>query len=549
MSQQEMAGSRLKSWLMFRSGSRAGTRLPIPDGTMRIGRAPDNDAVIDGPDAATISLYHLEISRNRIVLARARPGQHQWHVDKRRAHHRTRDRSARDHSTREPGTGDRGRPGRTLAPLELDRTVEISKISIPQPPAGGTSSAAAHEGMLSDAVTRARDLRAHGLSGETMTIMREVIERALRHSHRRHRLIAFCFLAALVAVSSLGIWQIVGSEQGKDARSTLTSTSSKRICRKPSESADADRLLSRLDDYEGQAESLQRRLLFRLGGSHDDSDFVTRQLRSLMAEFGAEVYSIPPDFIDRVNHYIEQDQGPDRPIVARALSEAGGQIRTIRRILQDEQLPPDLAYIPIVESALTASSASAAGAVGPWQFTAPTAKAYGLRVDDEVDERKDLVKSTRASCKYLRDLILDFGSGSSVMLALAAYNSGAGTVKQAVTRTVRDPIKQRNFWYLYRARALPLETREYVPKVFAAILIGRSPGSFRILTSALPHGDRPVTDIGAVSASHATGGIHMTYRSLAWKAADRPWTDNAFRFPRERTGPRQGSRPGSGPGR
>ena len=96
----------------------------------------------------------------------------------------------------------------------------------------------------------------------------------------------------------------------------------------------------------------------------------------------------------------------------------------------------------------------------------------------EVDERKDLVKSTRASCKYLRDLILDFGSGSSVMLALAAYNSGAGTVKQAVTRTVRDPIKQRNFWYLYRARALPLETREYVPKVFAAILIGRSPDHF-----------------------------------------------------------------------
>jgi membrane-bound lytic murein transglycosylase D len=99
-------------------------------------------------------------------------------------------------------------------------------------------------------------------------------------------------------------------------------------------------------------------------------------------------------------------------------------------------------------------------------------------VDGQVDERKDLVKSTRATCKYLRDLILDFGTGSSVMLALAAYNSGTSTVKQAVSRTVRDPIKQRNFWYLYRTRALPRETREYVPKVFAAILIGRNPQHF-----------------------------------------------------------------------
>ena len=65
---------------------------------------------------------------------------------------------------------------------------------------------------------------------------------------------------------------------------------------------------------------------------------------------------------------------------------------------------------------------------------------------------------------FLANLILDFGAGSSVMLALAAYDSGTTKVKQAVAHTVRDPIKQRNFWYLYRTRSLPLETREYVPK-------------------------------------------------------------------------------------
>ena len=85
-----------------------------------------------------------------------------------------------------------------------------------------------------------------------------------------------------------------------------------------------------------------------------------------------------------------------------------------------------------------------------------------------------MAKSTQAACKYIRDLILDFGSGSSVMLALAAYNLGPSKVKQAIRR-VEDPIKQRNFWYLYHVRALPSETREYVPKVIAAMIIGRQP--------------------------------------------------------------------------
>jgi membrane-bound lytic murein transglycosylase D len=179
-----------------------------------------------------------------------------------------------------------------------------------------------------------------------------------------------------------------------------------------------------------------------------------------------------------VNHYIELDTGPNRPLIAQALSDGGRQVQLIRQVLEEEQLPPDLAYIPLVESALIPDQASAAGAVGPWQITAATARAFKLRVDSQVDERKDLLKSTQASCRILRSLILDFGSGSSVLLALAAYNVGPGKVKQAVVKNVRDPIKQRNFWYLYRTRALPVETREYVPKVLAAIVIGRDPKHF-----------------------------------------------------------------------
>ena len=100
-----------------------------------------------------------------------------------------------------------------------------------------------------------------------------------------------------------------------------------------------------------------------------------------------------------------------------------------------------------------------------------------MKVEGDVDERLNVAKSTRAACQYLRDLILDFGSGSSVMLALAAYNLGPSKVKSAV-RKVKDPIKQRSFWYLYRVRAVPPETREYVPKVIAAMIIARHPDRY-----------------------------------------------------------------------
>ena len=207
-------------------------------------------------------------------------------------------------------------------------------------------------------------------------------------------------------------------------------------------------------------------------------DFLTQEIRTLMAEFGAEVYSVPPEFADRVGYYIEQDQGPNRPLVAHVLHGAAAQLRVMRQVLEEEQLPPDLAYIPLIESALATDRSSPAGALGPWQLTSVTARAFGLRVNGQVDERTDLTKSTRASCRFLRQLILDFGSGSSVMLALAAYNLGPSKVKQAVMTTVRDPIKQRSFWYLYRVGALPKETREYVPKVVAAMIIGRNPQHF-----------------------------------------------------------------------
>ncbi len=464
MPEETAADSSLNASLLCRSGARAGARFRLRDPVTRLGRAPDNDAVIDGPDAATVSLYHCEISREDDGFrVRDRNSTNGTYVDGVRI----------DDAPISPSAilrlGQLG-PEFTLVlqdtpPEALDRTMEISAV----PPA--PSNPGKHDEMLSAAVDRARHMRAQGVAGETMTIMRDVFEQALRLGLRRHRTAAYVLLAALLLVCGLGIWRIEVLDREKRAIDGHIQELEAEL--QKAQGSDTDRLLSTLSDYQQRAQSLRQNFLYRIG-PHEDDDFVTAELRAVLADFGAEVYSIPPDFIERVNHYIEKYRGPDRPIVEHALIDSATHMRTIRRILERERMPPDLAYIPIVEGALTSGAESAAGAAGPWQMTATTARAYGLQVEGEIDERHDLVKSTEASCRYLKDLILDFGAGSSVMLALAAYNSGAGKVKQAVTRTVRDPIQQRNFWYLYRTRALPLETREYVPKVFAAILIGRN---------------------------------------------------------------------------
>ncbi len=163
--------------------------------------------------------------------------------------------------------------------------------------------------------------------------------------------------------------------------------------------------------------------------------------------------------------------------MARALGEAEPEIGRIGDVLERNHLPRDFAYMVLVESAMRPADTSAAGGAGLWQLTPATARGLGLRVNAEVDQRLDLDQSTEAASRYIRSLILDFGAGSSVMLALAAYDVGPTRVKQAI-RHVTDPIRQRDFWYLYRTHALPEETREYVPKVVAAMIIGRQPARY-----------------------------------------------------------------------
>jgi membrane-bound lytic murein transglycosylase D len=113
---------------------------------------------------------------------------------------------------------------------------------------------------------------------------------------------------------------------------------------------------------------------------------------------------------------------------------------------------------------------SRAGAKGLWQFMAPTARRYGLRVDRWVDERLDPEKSTQAAARYLRDLYATFGSWH---LAQAAYNAGEAKVARALQRR-----RTADFWQLARSPLIAQETRDFVAAIQAAVLIGREPARY-----------------------------------------------------------------------
>lgn len=129
-------------------------------------------------------------------------------------------------------------------------------------------------------------------------------------------------------------------------------------------------------------------------------------------------------------------------------------------IIARHQLPYELCYLSIVESALNPQARSHMGAAGLWQFMPATGKRYGLEVNSLVDERMDPIRSTEAACKYLSDLYDIFNDWN---LAIAAYNCGPGNVNKAIHRVGG----KRDFWSIYPF--LPRETRGYLP-IFIAVV-------------------------------------------------------------------------------
>ncbi|MDE5856751.1 MAG: transglycosylase SLT domain-containing protein, partial [Muribaculaceae bacterium] len=162
-----------------------------------------------------------------------------------------------------------------------------------------------------------------------------------------------------------------------------------------------------------------------------------------------------------VRNVIDMYTNRRRSLVENMLGMSHYYMPIFEQALEKENVPHELKYLPIIESALNPDAVSRAGATGLWQFMVPTAKGLGLEVNTIVDERRDPIRSSEMAAKYLKQLYSIYNDWS---LAIAAYNCGPGNVNKALRRAGGG---NKNFWEIYPF--LPAETRSYVPAFIAAV--------------------------------------------------------------------------------
>lgn len=179
------------------------------------------------------------------------------------------------------------------------------------------------------------------------------------------------------------------------------------------------------------------------------------------------IENIPLETNKNVQKWINFFTGRGANLYQKFIDEGENYRLMIENILISKNLPTELYYLALIESGFNNNARSHANAVGVWQFIAPTGKRYGLKINRHIDERRDPVRATIAASHYLKDLYTVLQSWH---LAIAAYNAGEIRLVRAVMS--RD---SRNFWDLTQTKNyLPRETRNYVPKFIAAVIIGRN---------------------------------------------------------------------------
>ena len=172
----------------------------------------------------------------------------------------------------------------------------------------------------------------------------------------------------------------------------------------------------------------------------------------------------------RVRYFISYFSKHQKEPFAAALARSGKYFPMMAKVLRDEGLPEDFAYLALIESYFSPQASSRAGALGLWQLVPVTARRYGLRIGTWIDERRDPIKSTYAAAAYLKDL---HGAFDRWYLATAAYNAGQGAIEKVVQSS-----RPKDFAALIEKTKLNEETRNFVPKFVAAVLIAVNPQKY-----------------------------------------------------------------------
>jgi len=201
------------------------------------------------------------------------------------------------------------------------------------------------------------------------------------------------------------------------------------------------------------------------------------KLRSLLLRFGEEK---PNDTaLKGLAIQVQKEmrlftKGKRRGFFQRSLLRGQKYIPMIHAVFAEKKLPPEMAWLALVESGFRYRATSRARAGGMWQFMPRTARQYGMVVGRRLDQRNDPYLATVAAREYLIDLISIFGS-KSFMLATAGYNAGEYRIQKSL-RKLEDPFNQRTFFHL--RPTLPTETQHYVPRFLAAVMIASEPSRY-----------------------------------------------------------------------
>lgn len=181
-------------------------------------------------------------------------------------------------------------------------------------------------------------------------------------------------------------------------------------------------------------------------------------------------YDFPITVNKQVLYYLELFQGKQRNYFSQWLARSSMYRPYIEAELKKAGLPLDLAFLAMIESGFNPSAYSPAKACGLWQFMEGTGHDFGLRIDPWVDERREPEKATKAAARYLSRLYSQFGDW---YLAVAAYNAGEGKIDTAM-----KTYNAKDFWEVAVSEGIFMETKRYVPKLIAAIIIARNPQKY-----------------------------------------------------------------------
>lgn len=239
-----------------------------------------------------------------------------------------------------------------------------------------------------------------------------------------------------------------------------------------------------------------------------EADKVVSKVKARSPNEAHLIFDFPVTYNSRVRKWIKYFQTTGRPSFRRWLERSSRYIPGIQDEMKRANLPLDLAYVAMIESGFSSNASSHANALGMWQFIAPTGTRYGLSIDWWIDERRDFEKSTKAAIGYMADLFEQFGSWH---LVAASYNMGENGVRRLIKR-----YKTNSFWDLADRGALPEETRNYLPKMLAAMLIAKAPAlyGFRDLEFQVPYSYDTLEVPGGTDLINLANHLGVSERSL-----------------------------------